>query len=40
MQRFYRGSRSFEGIRGQVIRPGKKTLKEEKEQIDQEQIKA
>jgi RNase P/RNase MRP subunit p29 len=40
MHRFYGGSRSFESIRGQVIRQGKKILKEEKEQIDQELIKA
>jgi RNase P/RNase MRP subunit p29 len=39
-QRFHGGSRSFESIRGQVIRQGKKILKEEKEQIDQELIKA
>jgi len=40
IQRFYGDSRSFESIRGQVIRQGKKILKEEKEQIDQELIKA
>ncbi|MCJ7789282.1 MAG: ISLre2 family transposase [Candidatus Atribacteria bacterium] len=40
MQRFYGDSRSFESIRGGVIRQGKKILKEEKEEIDQERIKA
>jgi len=40
IQRFYGDSRSFESIRGGVIRQGKKILKEEKEQIDQELIKA
>ena len=40
MQRFYGDSRSFESIRGGVIRQGKKILKEEQEQIDQELIKA
>jgi hypothetical protein len=39
-QRFYGGSRSFESIRQGVIRQGKKILKEEKEEIDQERIKA
>jgi len=39
IQRFYGDSRSFESIRGGVIRQGKKILKEEKEQIDQELIK-
>jgi len=40
MQRFYGDSRSFESIRGQVIRQGKKILKEEKEEINQELLKA
>jgi len=40
IQRFYGDSRSFESIRGGVIRQGKRILKEEKEQIDQELIKA
>jgi len=39
-QRFYGDSRSFESIRGGVIRQGKKILKEEKDQIDKELIKA
>ena len=40
IQEFYGDSPSFESVRGQVIRQGKKILKEEKEQIDQELIKA
>jgi hypothetical protein len=40
IQKFYGDSPSFESIRGQVIRQGKKILKEEKEEIDQERIKA
>jgi hypothetical protein len=39
-QRFYGNSRSFESIRQGVIRQGGKILKEEKEEIDQERIKA
>jgi hypothetical protein len=39
-QRFYGGSRSFESIRQGVLRQGKKILKEEKEQIEQELTKA
>ncbi|GAG99745.1 unnamed protein product, partial [marine sediment metagenome] len=39
-QRFYGDSRSFESIRQGVIRQGKKILKEEKDQIDQELIRA
>ena len=40
MQRFYGDIRSFESIRGGVIRQEKKILKEEKEEIAQELIKA
>ena len=40
IREFYGDSPSFESIRGQVIRQGKKILKEEKEQIDRELIKA
>ena len=40
IREFYGGSRSFESIRQGVIRQGKKILKEEKEEIDQERIKA
>jgi len=40
IQEFYGDSPSFESVRGQVIRQGKKILKEEKEEIDKELIKA
>ena len=40
IREFYGDSPSFESIRGQAIRQGKKILKEEKDQIDQELIKA
>jgi hypothetical protein len=40
IREFYGDSPSFESIRGQAIRQGKKILKEEKEQIDRELIKA
>jgi hypothetical protein len=40
IRKFYGYGPSFESIRGQVLRQGKKILKEEKEQIDQELIKA
>ena len=40
IQEFYGDSPSFESIRGQAIRQGKKILKEEKEEIDKERIKA
>ena len=40
IQKFYGDSPSFESIRGQAIRQGKKILKEEKEEIDKELIKA
>jgi len=40
IREFYGESPSFESIRQQTIRQGKKILKEEKEQIDQELIKA
>jgi hypothetical protein len=40
IQEFYGDSPSFESVRGQAIRPGKKILKEEKEEIDKELIKA
>ena len=40
IQEFYGDSPSFESVRGQVIRPGKKILKEEKEEIDKELLKA
>jgi len=40
IQEFYGDSPSFESIRGQVIRQGKKILKEEKEDIDKELLKA
>ncbi|MGB6371039.1 MAG: ISLre2 family transposase [Atribacterota bacterium] len=40
IREFYGDSPSFESIRGQAIRQGKKILKEEKDQIDKELIKA
>jgi len=40
IREFYGDSPSFESIRGQAIRQGKEILKEEKEQIDRELIKA
>ena len=40
IREFYGYGPSFESIRGQVIRQGKKILKEEKEEIDKELIKA
>jgi hypothetical protein len=40
IQEFYGDSPSFESIRGQVIRQGEKILKEEKEEIDKELIRA
>jgi hypothetical protein len=40
IQEFYGDSPSFESIRRQVLRQGKKTLKEEKDQLGQELIKA
>ena len=40
IREFYGEGPSFESIRQQTIRQGKKILKEEKEQIDQELIKA
>ena len=40
IREFYGDSPSFESVRGQVIRQGKKILKEEKDQIDRELIKA
>jgi hypothetical protein len=40
IREFYGDSPSFESIRGQAIRQGKKILKEEKDQIDRELIKA
>jgi hypothetical protein len=40
LREFYGDSLSFESIRGQAIRQGKKILKEEEDQIDQEFIKA
>ncbi len=40
IREFYGYGPSFESIRGQVIRQGKKILKEEKDQIDREFIKA
>jgi len=40
IREFYGDSPSFESVRGQAIRPGKKILKEEKEEIDKELIKA
>jgi len=39
IQEFYGDSPSFESIRGQAIRQGKKILKEEKEEIDKELLK-
>jgi len=40
IREFYGDSPSFESIRGQAIRQGKKILKEEKDQIDRELMKA
>ena len=40
IREFYGDSPSFESVRSQAIRQGKKILKEEKEQIDRELIKA
>ena len=40
IREFYGDSPSFESVRGQAIRQGKKILKEEKNQIDRELIKA
>jgi len=40
IREFYGDSLSFESVRGQAIRQGKKIQKEEKDQIGQELIKA